>query len=45
MRKCFESTKGQKTFPAIIKYINQAGPFALQIALNFKYQILNIGQI
>lgn len=45
MRKDFESTKGRKTFPAIMKCVNQAGPFALQIPLNFKYQILNIRQI
>lgn len=45
MRKSFELTKGQKTFPAIMKYVNQAGPFALEIPLNFRYQILNIRQI
>lgn len=45
MRKNFESTKGQKTFPAIMKCVNQAGPFALQISLDFKYQILNIKEI
>jgi len=45
MRKNFESTKGWKTFPAIMKYVNQAGPSALQIPLNFKYRILNTRQI